>query len=162
MQQALDQDVDMAIRQWQAESGKLSARIQPLVSYQQDGTDCRQARVRLDHSDRRGERFQFDFCRNNNGWDISYTPASSFNNDDWSILQQTVQRTLNDNQAGQPSSWTNHKTKHSGVVVASDNEMNGGKRCRQTAISIFDHNGRASNGSYLFCLQQDGSWQRQL
>ncbi|WP_421863576.1 hypothetical protein [Motiliproteus sp.] len=162
LQSSLEQAQDFEIRHWQSEFSDLQARIQPLVSYQKDQQQCRQVRIRIVRSQGKGERYQFDYCRGAERWDISYTPASSFGSDDWELLQRTVQRALNDNTDGQPSSWANHKSKHSGVVVPSASMMNGGERCRQTAITIFDSHGKSSNGSYLFCLQPDGDWQRRL
>ncbi|RDE24491.1 hypothetical protein DV711_02565 [Motiliproteus coralliicola] len=162
MQTTLEQAQDFEIRHWQSAYSDLKVRIQPLITYQSNQQQCRAVRIRLTQPMGKDERYQFDYCRNVERWDISYTPAGSFDENDWQLLQRTVQRALNENNNGQPSSWTNHNSKHSGVVVPSTSKMNGGERCRQTAITIFDSHGKSSNGSYLFCLQEDGQWQRRL
>ncbi|MEH6470562.1 MAG: hypothetical protein V7752_04865 [Halopseudomonas sp.] len=157
---ALDQSEDKKTSIWLSDSQQLEVKIQPMASYQYDQKNCRKARFLLSRNNRKLERYQFDYCQEAEGWNIAHTPASSFNKHDWELLGQMLQGALNDNPDGQPSSWTNHKSKNSGVLVPSSSEMRAGKSCRQTAITLFNKHDQASNGSYLFCLESDGSWKR--
>ncbi|MEH6650942.1 MAG: hypothetical protein V7707_13020 [Motiliproteus sp.] len=162
IQQALDSVEDRDSVTWRSESSSIKASIRPLTTYQlgAEQQTCRRARFVLAHSDRPVERYQFDFCHADEGWNIAHTPASSFNKDDWILLEQTLQHTLNDNENGEASSWTNHRSKSSGVLVPISNEMRQGQPCRQTAVTIFNKQGQASNGSYLFCRDETGDWNR--
>lgn len=162
IQQALDTVEDRNNATWLSESSKIKASIRPLTTYQQGSEQniCRKTRFVLARDGSTVERYQFDFCHSKEGWNITYTPASSFSKDDWKILKQTLQHSLNDNENGEASSWTNHRSKSSGVLVPLSNEMRQGKPCRQTAITIFNKQGQASNGSYLFCRDGAGDWSR--
>ena len=121
---------------------------------------CRSSRFTLTREGRAVERYRFDYCRTEHGWDLTHTPASSFCRDDWQLLEQTLKQTLEDNADGEPVSWTNHRSKRSGVLVPTSHEMRSGMRCRQTAVTIFDGKGQSSNGSYLFCRDESGDWNR--
>lgn len=162
IQQTLDTVEDRSNATWLSEYSKIKASIRPLTTYQQGAEQqtCRKTRFVLARDGRPVERYQFDFCHSDEGWNIAYTPASSFSKDDWKLLEQALQQTLNDNENGEARSWTNHRSKSSGVLVPISNEMRQGKPCRQTAITIFNKQGQASNGSYLFCRDGAGDWSR--
>ena len=159
---ALEQHPDRSRSQWSSADGKIEVDIRPIVTYQLDQTSCRKTRFLLRQNGQNAERYLFDLCRSDNGWDISYTPASSFTEEDWGLLDRTLAQALEENEDGQPSSWSNHKSKHSWVVVPASNKIQQGLRCRRTAITIFDHNDQASNGSYRFCREADGNWRRRI
>lgn len=158
--EGLDRVDDRSVVVWQSADSKLTAKMKPLVSFNFHGQACRKAKFLFQYPNRKTESFQFDLCRQAEGWNFSFTPTSHFNNEDWDVLRLSIQQALDDNDDGHAMSWTNHKTKHSGVIVPASVHLFQGQRCRQTAITIFDQNQMSSSGSYKFCQQQGQEWRR--
>jgi surface antigen len=160
LREALDESEDRETTTWQSSSGKLTVKVKSLLRFTHKERICRKAKFLLEYPNRQSELYQFDLCQVNNNWDVSLTPVSSFNKEDWQLLKQNLQEALATNEDGHASSWTNHKSKRSGVIVPTNTHRYQGKSCRQTAITIFDKDQLSSSGSYTFCKLDTGEWSR--
>lgn len=158
---ALDSLEDHKEVTWRSKTSELAGKYKVKFTYQNDNNTCRRSLFLLANGKER-ESYRFDICKINNQWQIKDTPALRFTESDWAKLETSAELSLQSAEIGQPFSWHNSETHHSGVNVITANYRQNGKKCRDIAISISDSKGESSNGNYSFCLEADKSWQRNL
>ena len=85
------------------------------------------------------------------------TPAESFTEADWQLLQQTVEQALNQSTRGERLTWENPETGNSGSVTNMGPADQDGRTCIR--LGIHNETERLSGSSVArFCRQHDGSW----
>ena len=84
-------------------------------------------------------------------------PANFLNEQDWEILGNTVDTTLDAGDDGKEVTWNNPDTGHHGTLTPLDTTDEQGMTCRNTRV--FNSAGGVTNsGVYRFCRQPDGTW----
>lgn len=144
---------------WKSESGSAAGKFMAILTYKNAGKICRKSRFLLKSGDVK-EPFQFDICKQDEGWKITATPVDNFDQSDWDMLTESVTEALNKAPNGAPLAWFNTKTGSSGSHVVLSRFTKKNKTCRAIAITIFDKQGHSLSGNYTFCQQADNSWQR--
>lgn len=85
------------------------------------------------------------------------SPAQHFTDEDWRLLQQTVEQALNHSNKGDRLTWKNPKSGNSGSVSNMGPADVDGRRCIR--LGIYNETARLSGNSVnRFCRQEDGSW----
>lgn len=85
------------------------------------------------------------------------TPAESFTEADWQLLQQTVEQALNKSTRGERLTWENPASGNSGSVTNIGPADQDGRTCIR--LGIHNETERLSGSSVArFCWQDDGSW----
>jgi hypothetical protein len=85
------------------------------------------------------------------------TPAQSFNDEDWRLLQQTVEQALNRSDKGDRLTWKNPESGNSGSVSNMGAADQDGRHCIR--LGIYNETEKLSGSSVArFCRQEDGSW----
>lgn len=143
---------------WQGDSG-VRGKLKPLFTYRFDERDCRRLRLAFISDKHKSESYKFDICQQGEGWRIADTPASHFSEQTWQHLKEEFIYALDEGADGYPVSWIDSSSDASGVIVPLNTLQRAGQTCRQVAVSLIDHKGRTSDGSYLFCQGEQG-WAR--
>ncbi|MGD8934917.1 MAG: RT0821/Lpp0805 family surface protein [Thiogranum sp.] len=85
------------------------------------------------------------------------TPAESFTEEDWQLLQHTVDQALNHSARGDRLTWENPASGNSGSVTNIGPSDRDGRKCIR--LGIHNETERLSGNSVAsFCRQDDGSW----
>jgi surface antigen len=85
------------------------------------------------------------------------TPVQSFNDEDWRLLQQTVEQALNRSNKGDRLTWQNPESGNSGSVTNIGPADQDGRSCIR--LGIHNETEKLSGSSVArFCRQDDGSW----
>ena len=158
----LDTIPDGEIGQWQSQTSTLVGKLKPKFTHTTQGITCRRTAFYVADKQGQSEQYQFDICKIKQKWQIMKTPASSFKASDWEMLREVGTNALNSDIDGEPLSWFNPKTKHSGVFVPSALFKLDNRECRKLAISISSAKGTTSNGAYIFCKDAGNEWQRYI
>jgi len=83
-------------------------------------------------------------------------PISDFTKQDVEMMEDTIQKALNEKKDGEKLAWKNEKTNHSGLVNPlssySENEM----ECRKVRI-VNKSKQRIAQNNFRFC-RKDGVW----
>jgi surface antigen len=88
---------------------------------------------------------------------LENTPAESFTDEDWQLLQDTVVKALNESAKGDRLIWRNPATGNSGSVTNMGSADGDGKTCIR--LGIHNETERLSGSSVSrFCKQDDGGW----
>ena len=66
---------------------------------------------------------------------LRYSPVTEFTPEDFSMLQNSGVKALNDNVDGKTNSWTNPETNHSGSITPLNSSVIDGMQCRKTKIT---------------------------
>jgi|GEM_PF-1616135 len=161
---ALDSAQDKQILQWQSKQSKLTGKLKIDFSYLSGKTPCRRSLFIISDIEGKAENFQFDICKSGNTWKVDDTVARHLADSDLTLLRQAGEQALSHKATGEPFSWHNTRSRNSGVViaVAEDYSHKPHSECRQLALTIFDKNGRSSNGVYWMCRKAGGEWLRQV
>lgn len=157
----LDHSADRTVSYWESKDG-LQGRMKATVSYKSDGLPCRRVKFEFINKQQRRERYQFDLCKNENGWKIRETPLRYFTQSDSQALESNITYTLNDEAIGLPHTWKAPSTGVGGVVVAEKVQTWQGKKCRAAALSVFDKKDRTASGRYVFCFTERDGWTRSI
>lgn len=154
-----DQGSDKQTVYWEGESG-LKGKIEPQLSYQLDGKECRRVRFAAKKQNNKVEQYKFDVCKYGEQWKVESTPVSSFTKKDWQTLSEELFYALDNAVNQHPVSWVQQETGMSGVIVPLSSFEEKGKACRKTTISVIDRKGRTSDGVYTFCKNDKSEWLR--
>lgn len=157
---AMDEIPDKEVAHWKSESSTATGKLKSRFTYTMNATTCRRTIFSLSRENRQPEQYQFDICNKDGKWQIMETPAASFSDTDWDIMNARGLEALAFDSEGQPFTWHNAKTGNSGVIVPMAASHADNKTCRELAISISDKKGLASNGAYTFCRTSGGKWKR--
>lgn len=147
---------------WQSPSG-IKTIITPMLTYNFKNQPCRIVRLALKDERKRVESYKVDICKDpkTDRWNIAETPAGNYTPQDWDMVSKEIVYALEHSRDGSPSSWRNPVTGTGGTVVPLGNEkLASYQACRHAAISIYDKEGRASDGNYLFCKTAEKPWER--
>lgn len=144
---------------WKSQESDLQGIIRPNVSFNQEGTPCRQTRFALKGKHDKKMFFNFDVCKQDNQWKIKQSPLARFKAEDWETLNKHLTEALNEGESGFPVSLSLRHVGVTGSIVPLNQSTKQGKTCRDAAISIADSKGHTSSGRYEFCLN-DGEWTR--
>ncbi|MGK0499464.1 MAG: surface antigen [Oceanicoccus sp.] len=152
---------DKAVKEWHSQHSDLKGKIKPKVSFNANDTRCRRTAF-LVARNKQTEQYHFDVCLQNNKWQVTPTPITSFTKADWVSLGAAGSEALDQAVAGMPFYWFSEKNKNSAVFVPMGIVQSEGRECRDLAISISDKKGRSSNGRYNFCKDSSGLWLREI
>ncbi len=150
---------DKESAQWHSSSTKLQGIVKPQITFEQDGTTCRQTRFALKGKNDRKMFFTFDVCKQGEKWKIVESPLARFKKEDWNVFETELADAMNEGQDGHPVSWSIRRIGVTGTIVPLNNQMKNKQECRDAAISVADSKGHTSNGRYEFC-KVDGLWTR--
>ena len=90
---------------------------------------------------------------------LETTPASKFNDDDWSLLKSTARDLLDNGQDGEIREWDNPDTGNSGKIKIISSSDSDGKKCRKTAFkNIASFYSLSGQQVHRLCKQSDGTW----
>jgi surface antigen len=93
------------------------------------------------------------------GW-LKNSPAEHFNDQDWSLLRQTVQETLNGRSAGESKSWKNDSTGHYGTVTVQRAYKSAeGGACKSLQLTSYAE-GKEGKARYDYCQDSGGKWRQ--
>ena len=81
-------------------------------------------------------------------------PISDFNRQDVKIMEDTIQKALNEIKDGEKLAWTNEKTKHSGLVNPLSSYTKDGMECRKVRI-VNKSKKRIAQNNFKYCKQDD-------
>ncbi|RZL86593.1 MAG: hypothetical protein EOP82_29355 [Variovorax sp.] len=88
---------------------------------------------------------------------LKNTPASHFNDEDASLFQAALDKTLNDSASDAPVEWSNAKTGGKGTITPVKAYQAGGRKCRDVRIAN-SHSGLKAEGTYKFCQNANKRW----
>ena len=158
----LNSEQDAKTVYWRGENG-LQGKMQVALSYQSGAQDCRRVRFLFLNAKQKKEHYQFDLCRKEDAtWQIQDTPLRYFSKADNESLKSSIDQVLNQNSVGQPISWNSSDHKKGGMIVANKSFQWQAQTCREVAISVYDEQNRQANGRYVFCLEPENEWQRNI
>ncbi|GLQ29567.1 hypothetical protein [Litoribrevibacter albus] len=146
---------------WKSDESNLQGIVRPNVTFQQDGTQCRQTRFSLKGKHDKKMFFNFDVCKSDGVWKIKQSPLARFKQQDWDELNRQLTEALNDGADGFPVSWSIRHAGVTGSIVPLDQHTNKDRSCRDAAISVADSKGHTSSGRYEFC-KQGQEWVRTI
>lgn len=87
-------------------------------------------------------------------WD---TPSQFFTEQDWSLFENTLQKTLDTAPDGQTQSWSNPTSKASGDFTVLKSVQRQGQDCREVKI-VGSAGGLRRITGIAFCKEDDGTW----
>jgi surface antigen len=96
-------------------------------------------------------------CLASNWQWLKDAPVTSFDEQDWELLQETISQTLNKDSDGDSRQWDNPETGNSGTVKVIDTRDGSTGPCRKLVIS----NGALPEKGVTrlnYCRQPDGQW----
>lgn len=145
---------------WQSDKNDITILITPQLSYQQGDSNCKRTEFKLSQPGHSNERYLFEICKVDQGWEVSPSPIKSFSKADLNSFTEQFYQVLDTGAYGVPSTWINPKSKNSAVIVPLEEIGTSTSRCRQASVTVIDNKGRTADGSYIFCQGADGSWRR--
>jgi hypothetical protein len=90
---------------------------------------------------------------------LDKSPASKFNDKDWSMLKSTTNELLNNGADGEMREWSNEESGNSGKIKIISSSESDGKRCRKVAfLNIAGDYGLSGKSVQRMCKQPDGKW----
>jgi len=84
------------------------------------------------------------------------TPISDFNKEDVKLMEEAIEKALNEKKDGEKLAWINEKTKHSGLVNPLSSFSENATECRRVRIVNKSKNWIGEN-EFKYC-KQDGTW----
>jgi len=84
-------------------------------------------------------------------------PVMSFDEQDWKLLQETINQTLNKDSDGDSRQWNNPETGNSGTVQVLDTRDTDTGLCRNLVISNSSKPEKEVT-RLNYCRQPDGQW----
>lgn len=88
---------------------------------------------------------------------LGQSPVAFFNDDDWELLKDAVDKVLNDPEDYNEVQWDNPETHARGTVESLRTTQSGDRTCRRLRIHIHAQS-RTSRGLHHFCHEGDGQW----
>ena len=85
------------------------------------------------------------------------TPAEFYTDEDWSLFESTLQKTLDTSPDGVANAWTNPKSKATGEFTVLKSLTRNGQNCREVKI-IGSAGGLRRVTGIAFCKEDDGTW----
>lgn len=87
---------------------------------------------------------------------LKYSPVASFTSEDFTMLQTTGKKALEENKDGQLSEWKNSDSGHSGSITPLNTKTIDGMHCRKVRFLNRTEN-ISGQAVYTFC-QVDNKW----
>ena len=81
-------------------------------------------------------------------------PISDFNKDDVKIMEDTIQKALNEKKDGEKLAWINEKTTHSGLVNPLSSYTKDKVDCRKVRI-VNKSKKKIAQNNFEFCKEND-------
>ncbi len=81
-------------------------------------------------------------------------PIADFNKDDVEIMENTIQKALNEIKDGEKLAWKNEKTSHSGLVNPLSSYITDKKECREVRI-VNKSKKRIAQNNFKFCKENE-------
>jgi surface antigen len=86
------------------------------------------------------------------------TPISHFNDRDIQMLQETIDKALNEAPDGTTVNWANKSTGASGTITPKGRFERAGSECRK-ARATTKYKTLTGGGEFNFCKSAEGNWQ---
>ncbi|WP_096086127.1 hypothetical protein [Agaribacterium haliotis] len=157
----LSEDKEQQVYYWNSEKD-LQGKMKVVLKYRSDGNECRRVRFLFVNEFQKRERYQFDLCQIDGQWKYREQPLRYFNEQELTLMEQSIDEALSHSLPGEPNSWSTPERGSGGMLVPEATIRWQSLSCRRAALSIYDAKGRHASGSYVFCQQPDGQWQRNI